>query len=49
MTTPFGVRASSGCWGGVNGSDEEGKLKIVQSYGYLLDISELGYNVAIIT
>ncbi|MGL5675115.1 MAG: DUF4179 domain-containing protein [Cellulosilyticaceae bacterium] len=43
MATPFGVRASSGCWGGVKGSDEDGKLKLVQSYGYLLDMSELGY------
>lgn len=43
MATPFGVRASSGCWGGVKGSNEEGKLKIVQSYGYLLDMNEIGY------
>lgn len=40
---PFGVRGGSGCWGGEYGNDESGKLRIVQSYGYLLDMEALDY------
>ena len=43
MSAPFGVRAGSGCWGGSPKNDEEGKLKIVQSYGYLIDMDSLDY------
>lgn len=37
---PFGVRGGSGCGGGSD-KTEEGFLRIVQSYGYLLDREEL--------
>lgn len=43
QSTPFGIRAGSGCWGGLRHNDEPGKLKIVQSYGYLLDMDVLDY------
>lgn len=37
---PFGVRGGSGCSGGSD-KTEEGFLRIVQSYGYLLDLDSL--------
>lgn len=40
---PFGVRAGSGCQGGERHNDEEGRLKIIQSYGYLLDMNNISY------
>lgn len=43
QSAPFGVRAGSGCQGGERNNDEEGKLKIVQSYGYLLDMNFINY------
>lgn len=39
--TPFGVRSGSGCAGGTDTSDTA-YLRIVQSYGYLLDMETLG-------
>lgn len=40
--TPFGVRGGSGCSGG-SGTDESGRLRLVQSYGYLLDLDALDH------